>query len=101
VIKQKLTQDLENEYLRQELETVKRQNNPYFRAQQQFTQSVSQAGGQFMNHVVMPAMATVSKPFTVKTSDVGKPEERKQSASAGASIFDFSSTSSPGVKAAS
>ena len=101
VIKQKLTQDLENEYLRQELETVKRQNNPYFRAQQQFTHSVSQAGGQFMTHVVMPAMASVSKPFTIKTSDEGKSEEPKQSASTGASVFNFASTSGPGAKAAS
>lgn len=101
VVKQKITQDLENEKLRQELEELKRQSSAYLRAQHQFTQSFSQAGSQFVNRVVMPAMSTVSKPFTVKTANESKPEEQGHAASEGAKVFDFGGNHGLGVKAAS
>lgn len=101
VVKQKLTQDLENERLRQELEELKRQSSAYLRAQHQFTQSFSQASSQFVNRVVMPAMSTVSKPFAAKTSNESQPAEQGQVANEGAKVFDFGGAHGLGVKAAS
>jgi hypothetical protein len=99
VIKQKLTQDLENEKIRQELEELKRQSNSYLRAQHQFTQSFSQASGHFVNRVVMPAMATVSKPFTTKSSN--EAESSTEPSSAGAKVYAFAGHPDFGAKAAS
>lgn len=103
VVKQKLTQDLENERLRQELEELKRQASPYLRAQHQVVQTFSQAGGQFMDRVVMPAMATMNKPFADKVADEGKSPEHVQvrAANESATVFDFVSAHGLGVKARS
>ena len=101
VVKQKITQDLENEKLRQELEELKRQSSAYLRAQHQFTQSFSQASSQFVNRVVMPAMSTVSKPFAAKTPNESQPAEQEYVANEGAKVFDFGSAHGLGVKAAS
>lgn len=101
VVKQKLTQDSENERLRQELEELKRQSSAYLRAQHQFTQSFSQASSQFVNRVVMPAMSTVSKPFAAKTPNESQPAEQGQVANEGAKVFDFGGAHGLGVKAAS
>jgi len=97
VTKQKLIQDLENEKIRQELEELKRQSNAYLRAQHQFTQSFSAASGQFVNRVVMPAMATVSKPFTGKSSNEGDATEPATSAK----VYTFGGYNNLGAKAAS
>lgn len=101
VVKQRLTQDLENEHLRQELEELKRQNSAYLRAQHQFTQTFAQAGDQFMNRVVMPAVTTVAKPFAAKTSDDIKVAEQVRAVNEGAKVFDFGGAHGLGVKAAS
>jgi hypothetical protein len=101
IVKQKITQDLENERLRQELEELKRQSSAYLRAQHQFTQGFSQASGLFMNRVVMPAMATVSKPFVAKTTDASRSETQGQAQTEGSKAFDFASNPSLGAKAAS
>lgn len=101
LIKQKLTQDLENERLRQELEELKRQSSAYLRAQHQFTQSFSQASGQFMNHVVMPAMTTVSKSFAANTSNAMKSPEHSHGANEGAKVFNIGNVPGMGAKAAS
>lgn len=101
VVKQKLTQDLENERLRQELEELKRQSSAYLRAQHQFTQSFSQASSQFVNRVVMPAMSTVSKPFAAKTPNESQPAEQGYVANEGAKVFDFGGAHGLGVKATS
>jgi len=100
VTKQKLTQDLENEHLRQELEELKRQSNAYLRAQHQFTQSFSQASGQFVNRVVMPAMATVSKPFAAKSSHESDSSNTEQ-VSPGAKVYAFGNSHDLGAKAVS
>jgi hypothetical protein len=89
LVKQKITQDTENERLRQELETLKRQSSAYLKAQHQFTQTFSQAGNQFMNRVVTPTMSTVSKPFTAKSVDDSKKTEQGHAAKEGAKVFDF------------
>ena len=102
VTKQKLIQDLENEKIRQELEELKRQSNAYLRAQHQFTQSFSQASGQFVNRVVMPAMATVSKPFAAKSSNEANVSTASSSESAvGAKVYPFGISPDLGAKAAS
>ena len=101
VIKQKLMQDLENETLRQELEELKRQSSVYLRAQHQFTQGFSQAGTQFVNRVVMPAMSTVSKPFAAKTNNESNLEDQGHAATGGAKVFDFGGAHGLGAKAAS
>ena len=89
IVKQKITQDTENERLRQELEALKRQSSAYLKAQHQFTQTFSQAGNQFMNRVVTPTMSTVSKPFTAKSADDSKKTEQGHEAKEGAKVFDF------------
>jgi hypothetical protein len=99
ITKQKLIQDLENEKIRQELEELRRQSNAYLRAQHQFTQSFSAASGQFVNRVVMPAMATVSKPFTAKSSNEG--ESSTEPSSSGAKVYAFGGYPDLGAKAAS
>jgi type II secretory pathway component HofQ len=101
VVKQKLTQDLENEHLRQELEELKRSSSAYLRAQHQFTQTFAQTSGQFMNRVVMPAMETVSKPFSAKSADDGKAPEQVHSTNKSAKVFEFGSIHGLGAKAAS
>jgi len=102
VVKQKLIQDMENERIRQELEELKRQSNAYLRAQHQFKQSFTQASGQFVNRVVMPAMATVSKPFVSKSSNEANLSTASSSESAsGAKVYPFSITPDFGAKAAS
>jgi hypothetical protein len=101
LVKQKLTQDLENEHLRQELEELKRRSSSYLRAQYQFTQTFAQASGQFMNRVVMPAMETVSKPFSVKSADDSKAPEQIHSTNESAKVFEFGGIHGLGVKAAS
>jgi hypothetical protein len=103
IAKQKLIQDLDNEKIRQELEELKRQSNAYLRAQHQFTQSFAQASGQFMNRVVMPTVATVSKPFVAKTSDEGSSSntQQDQGATTGAQVFTFGGPHNLGAKAAS
>lgn len=103
VVKQKLTQDLENEHLRQELEELKRQASAYLRAQHQVTQTLSQASGQFMDRVVMPAMTTMSKPFAAKFAGDGKPPEKvhANAANESSAVIDFGGTSGVGVKASS
>jgi hypothetical protein len=103
IAKQKLIQDLENEKIRQELEELKRQSNAYLRAQHQFTQSFSEASGQFVNRVVMPAMATVSKPFTSKSSNGGdsSTESSTKPSAAGAQVYAFGGHPNLGAKAAS
>ena len=102
VTKQKLIQDLDNEKIRQELEELRRQSNAYLRAQHQFTQSFTQASGQFVNRVVMPAMATVSKPFTAKASNEADSSTASSSEStSGAQVYAFGVHNSLGAKAAS
>lgn len=102
VVKQKLIQDMENERIRQELEELKRQSNAYLRAQHQFKQSFTQASGQFVNRVVMPAMATVSKPFASKSSNEANLSTASSSESAGgAKVYPFSIMPDFGAKAAS
>lgn len=100
VLKQKLTQDLENEQLRQQLEELKRQSSAYLRAQHQFTQGFSTATGQFMNRVVVPTVDMVSKPFAnsdAQTHTHGAQEEK----STGAKVFPFAGGMDLGTKAAS
>ena len=99
IAKQKLIQDLQNEKIRQELEELKRQSNAYLRAQHQFTQSFSEASGQFINRVVMPAMATVSKPFMGKSSNEG--DSSSEPPSAGAQVYAFGGHPNLGAKVAS
>jgi hypothetical protein len=101
VVKQKLTQDLENEHLRRELEELKRQSSAYLRAQHQFTQTVAQASGQFMNRVVTPAMESVSKPFSGKTENDSKAPEQVHSTNESAKVFEFGGIHGLGAKAAS
>ena len=101
VVKQRLTQDLENEHLRQELEELKRRSSSYLRAQHQFTQTFAQASGQFMNRVVMPAMETVSKPFSAKTENESKAPEQIHSTNESAKVFEFGGIHGLGAKAAS
>lgn len=108
VVKQKLMQDLENEKLRQELEELKRQSNAYLRAQHQFTQSFSNAAGQFVNHVVVPTVNLATKPFTQDSSQTGSqagaqstsqgaPDEKTSSAK----VFPFAGPMDLGGRAAS
>lgn len=101
IVKQKITQDLENERLRQELEELKRQSSAYLRAQHQFTQGVSQASGHFMNRVVMPAMASVSSTFHMKGAEDNKSADQKPATGESAKVFEFANTHGLGVKAAS
>jgi hypothetical protein len=100
VVKQRLTQDLENEKLRQELEELKRQSNAYLRAQHQFTQGFSNAAGQFVQRVVVPTVSIASKAFTpggAQTTSQGAPDEK----SASAKVFPFTGSMDMGAKAAS
>ena len=106
VLKQKLTQDLENEQLRQKLEELKRQSSAYLRAQHQFTQGFSAATGQFVNRVVVPTVDMASKPFANSgpqanshgAQDVKASQEEK---SAGAKVFPFAGAMDLETKAAS
>jgi hypothetical protein len=100
VVKQKLTQDLENEKLRQELEELKRQSNAYLRAQHQFTQGFSSAAGQFVQRVVVPTVNIATKTFTpsnAQTTSQGAPDEKSSSAK----VFPFTGSMDLGAKAAS
>lgn len=103
IIKQKITQDLENERLRQELEELKRQSSPYLRAQHQFTQTFAQASDQFMSRVVMPAITTMNKPFQTKAADEGEGQGQgqDQAAKEAGKVFDFGSVHGIGARAAS
>ena len=94
VVQQKLTQDLANEKLRQELNELKRQANAYARAQHQFTQTFSQAANQFVNRVVVPTVNVASKPFTA-----GHSQEANGTPSA--KVFNFGGPMDMGAKAAS
>jgi ABC-type oligopeptide transport system ATPase subunit len=100
VVKQKLTQDFENEKLRQELEELKRQSSAYLRAQHQFTQGFSNAAGQFVHRVVVPTVNFASKPFTTGNSQAATqsaPDEK----TAHAKVFPFAGPMDLGAKAAS
>jgi len=100
VVKQKLTQDFENEKLRQELEELKRQSSAYLRAQHQFTQGFSNAAGQFVHRVVVPTANFASKPFTtsnVQAATQSAPDEK----TAHAKVFPFAGPMDLGAKAAS
>jgi hypothetical protein len=100
VVRQKLTQDLENEKLRQELEELKRQSSAYLRAQHQFTQGFSNATGQFVQRVVVPTVNIATKAFTpsnAQTTNQGGPDEK----SASAKVFPFAGPIDLGAKAAS
>jgi Domain of unknown function (DUF4407) len=100
VVKQKLTQDFENEKLRQELEELKRQSSAYLRAQHQFTQGFSNAAGQFVHRVVVPTVNFASKPFATSNSQAttqSTPDEK----TAHAKVFPFAGPMDLGAKAAS
>ena len=88
VIKQKITQDLENERLRQELAELKRQSSAYLRTQHQFAQSFSNAASQFMQ----PFAAS-----NIHTSSQAAPDGK----SASANVFPFAGPINLGAKAAS
>ena len=100
VVKQKLTQDLENEKLRQELEELKRQSNAYLRAQHQFTQGFSNAAGQFVQRVVVPTVNIATKTFTPTNTQVAVPSTQDEK-SASAKVFPFAGPIDLGAKAAS
>jgi hypothetical protein len=100
VVKQKLTQDLENEKLRQELEELKRQSNAYLRAQHQFTQGFTNAAGQFVQRIVVPTVNIATKTFTpsnAQTTSQGAPDKKSSSAK----VFPFAGPMDLGAKAAS
>jgi hypothetical protein len=100
VVKQKLTQDLENEKLRQELEELKRQSNAYLRAQHQFTQGFSNDTGQFVQRVVVPTVNIATKAFSpgnAQTSSQSTQDEKSTSTK----VFPFAGPMDLGAKAAS
>lgn len=98
ITKQKLIQELENEKIRQELEGLQRQSNAYLRAHHQFTQGLSQVSGQFVNRLVMPAMAKVSQPFATKSSNES---DSSSGSNGGAKVYAFSGSPELGEKVAS
>jgi uncharacterized glyoxalase superfamily metalloenzyme YdcJ len=100
VVKQKLTQDLENEKLRQELEELKRQSNAYLRAQHQFTQGFSNATGQFVQRVVVPTVNIATKAFTPGSAQAGSQSTQDEKATS-AKVFPFAGPMDLGAKAAS
>ena len=102
IVKQKITQDLENETLRQELDELKRQSSAYARAQHQFSQTFQHAAGQFMSRVVTPTMAMANKPFSPKSMESAeKLDQQHDSSNTEAKIFHFGGSSDIGIKAAS
>jgi hypothetical protein len=103
VVKQKLTQDLENEHLRYELEELRRQSSSYLRAQHQFTQSFAQASNQFMQRVVTPVMSTVNQTVTAtntKPTNENKPTEQVYATNSSANVFEFGGVHGLGVTGA-
>ena len=100
VVKQKLTQDFENEKLRQELEELKRQSSAYLRAQHQFTQGFSSAAGQFVHRVVVPTVNFASKPFAAGNTQATTQSTPDEKAS-NAKVFPFAGQMDLGAKAAS
>jgi hypothetical protein len=101
MVKQKITQDLENETLRQELDELKRQSSAYARAQHHFSQTFQQAAGQFMNRVVTPTMAMANKSFAAKPEEgADKAAQHDDTSNTHAQIYPFSNAADLGVKAA-
>jgi hypothetical protein len=54
-----------------------------------------------MSRVIVPAMGTVSKPFSAKSADDGKAPEQVHSTNKSAKVFEFGSIHGLGAKAAS
>jgi hypothetical protein len=100
VVKKKLTQDLENEKLRQEFEELKRQSSSYLRAQHQFTQGFSNMTGQFINRVVVPTVNIASKPFAPNSPQATNSEVPNEKSNS-AKVFPFAGQMDLGSKAAS
>jgi hypothetical protein len=101
IVKQKITQDLENETLRQELDELKRQSSAYARAQHHFSQTFQQAAGQFMSRVVTPTMAMANKSFAAKPEEgADKPIQHDDTSNMQAKVYPFGNAADLGVKAA-